>query len=84
MIEIVEVLRRSEQGVTEPFVCRGDDGALYFVKGMGGAGHRSLVCECICGRLAQALGLPVAPFEIVDVPPALVAVESYLITSATK
>lgn len=78
MIEIVEVIRRSEHGVTEPFLCRGDDGARYFVKGMGGAGCRSLVCEWICGRLAQELGLPVAPFEIVNVPSALVTVDSPL------
>lgn len=78
MVEIIEVLRRSEHGITEPFICRGDDDEIYFVKGMGGAGRRSLVCEWICGRLAQALDLPVAPFEIVRVPPELVAFESPL------
>lgn len=70
MIQIVEVLRRSDQGVTRPFICRGDDEQLYFVKGRG-AGRRSLICEWIAGRLAKEIGLPVAPFEIVEVPEAL-------------
>jgi hypothetical protein len=66
-VEIVEVLRRSEQGVTRPFICRGDDGAIYFVKGLD-AGRRSQICEWVAGRLAVRVGLPVAPFEIVHVP----------------
>jgi hypothetical protein len=72
MIQIVEILGRSEQGVTRPFICRGDDDNTYFVKGVG-AGRRSQVCEWIAGGLALELGLPIAPFEIVDVPEELVA-----------
>ena len=67
MIGIVEILGRSEQGVTRPFICRGEDGNTYFVKGIG-AGRRSQVCEWIAGNLASELNLPVAPFEIVQVP----------------
>jgi len=70
-VQIVEVLRRSEQGVTLPFICRGDDGHTYFVKGRG-AGRHSLLAEYICGRLARAFGLPVADFSVVDVPEELV------------
>ncbi|MFZ6875942.1 HipA family kinase [Undibacterium sp. Di27W] len=70
-VQIVEVLRRSEQGVTKPFICRGDDGHTYFVKGCG-AGRKSLIAEYICGRLARRLGLPIADFEIVDVPEQLI------------
>ncbi|WPL15566.1 hypothetical protein Thiowin_00467 [Thiorhodovibrio winogradskyi] len=66
-IQIVEVLRRSEQGMTQPFICRGDDGEIYFVKGIG-AGRRSQICEWIAGKLALAFGLPIAPFHLVDVP----------------
>lgn len=65
-VEIVEVLRRSTQGMTEPFICRGEDDAIYFVKGRA-AGRPSLVKEWICGCLAQALNLPIAPFEIVEI-----------------
>jgi len=67
MVQIVEILGRSEQGVTRPFICRGDDDNTYFVKGVG-AGRRSQVCEWVAGRLAQELHMPVAPFAIVEVP----------------
>jgi len=66
-VQIIEVIRRSDQGLTRPFICRGDDDEVYFVKGLD-AGRRSLICEWIAGRLGVALGLPIAPFEIVDVP----------------
>lgn len=70
-VEIVEIIRRSDQGVTEPFICRGEDGALYFVKGRS-AGRLSLIREWICGNLAKALGLPVAHFDAVYVSEALI------------
>lgn len=66
-VQIVEVIRRSEQGVTRPFICRGDDNEIYYVKGVD-AGRRSQICEWIAGQLGLALGLPLAPFSIVDVP----------------
>jgi hypothetical protein len=65
-VEIVEIMGRSEQGVTRPFICGGDDGHVYFVKGRG-AGTRSLICEWIAGQLGRRLRLPIAPFEIVEV-----------------
>ena len=70
MIQIIEILGRSEQGMTRPFICRGEDNNIYFVKGVG-AGRRSQVCEWLAGNLALELGLPIAPFRIVDVPFAL-------------
>ncbi len=66
-IEIDEVLRRADQGVTEPYICRGADGRIYFVKGRG-AGYDSLVKEWIAGKLALRMGLPVPRFCIVAVP----------------
>jgi len=74
-VEIVEVLRRSKQGVTKPYICRGDDGEIYFVKGID-AGRRSQISEWIAGRLALALGLPLAPFEIVNVPEELLEIDA--------
>ena len=62
-VQIIEVIRRSDQGLTRPFICRGDDDEVYFVKGLD-AGRRSLICEWIAGRLGVALGLPVAPLKI--------------------
>jgi len=66
-IEIIEVLGRSKQGVTEPFICRGDDNNIYFVKGIN-AGRRSQVCEWISANLAREFNIPIAPFCIVNVP----------------
>ncbi|MFD2111304.1 HipA family kinase [Thiorhodococcus fuscus] len=76
-LQIVEVLRRSAQGVTRPFICRCEDGEVYFVKGVG-AGRRSQICEWIAGKLGVALGLPVAPFRILDVPAELIEADGGL------
>lgn len=70
-VEIVEVIRRSEQGVTHPFICHGDDDAVYYVKGRS-AGRHSQIAEWIAGSLGMRLDLPLAPFEIVNVPAELV------------
>lgn len=72
-IEIIEILGRSEQGVTKPFICRGDDGYIYFVKGRG-AGARSLICEWIASQIGVRLDLPIAPFETVEVPQELLGI----------
>ena len=69
-VTIEEVIGRSEQGKTRPFLCRGEDGFTYFVKGQA-AGQDSLIKELLCGQLAQAFGLQIAPFALVDVPEAL-------------
>lgn len=74
-IEIIEVIRRSTQGVTQPFICRGDNGKIYFVKGEG-AGRHSLVSEWIAGHLALALDIPIAPFSLVSVPEELLLANS--------
>lgn len=70
-IQIVEVLGRSIQGITRPFICRGEDDRTYFVKGQG-AGRRSLITEYVCGTLAEVFGLPVPDFEIVEIAPELI------------
>ncbi|AQZ51113.1 hypothetical protein Mame_01768 [Martelella mediterranea DSM 17316] len=66
-IEIDEVLRRSDQGKTEPYICRGSDNKIYFVKGKS-AGYDSLVKEWVAGQLGRRLGLPIPRFSIVVVP----------------
>lgn len=70
-VQIVEIVRRSENGMTKPFICRGNDDQTYFVKGKA-AGRRSLIAELVCGKLAQNFGLPIAPFEIVEIDQRLV------------
>lgn len=70
-VVIEEVLGRSHQGMTKPFICRGDDGAIYYVKGFG-AGRRSQICEWVSAQLATAFGLPVAEYALADVPEELI------------
>lgn len=50
-----------------PYICRGADGKLYYVKGKN-AGYESLVKEWVAGALARYMGLPIAPFNFVSVP----------------
>lgn len=40
-LTIVEIIKQAEQGMSSPFLCRADDGALYFVKGRA-SGRASL------------------------------------------
>lgn len=70
-IQIVEIIDRAVQGITKPFSCRCEDGQLYFVKGRG-AGKQGLIAEYVGSQLAQKFGLPVAEFEIVEVPEELI------------
>jgi hypothetical protein len=69
-VVIEEIQGRSLQGVTRPFICVGDDGDTYYVKGAG-AGRRSLICEWVSAHLATAFGLPVAGYVLAEVPEAL-------------
>src|SRR5947209_2788431 len=71
MITIEAIEGRSEQGVLKPFLCMGDDGIRYYVKGRG-AGRSSLISEFLAGSLGQQLGLPIPRFEIVNVPEELI------------
>lgn len=75
-VVIEEVFRRAHQGVTQPFVCRGDDGAVYFVKGIG-AGRRSQICEWVSALLASAFGLPIAEYALAEVPVELIEADAF-------
>jgi hypothetical protein len=66
-VNIVEILSRSTQGATRPFLCRGDDGFLYYVKGRG-AGNKALISEWIAGNIARRIGLPVPEFRFAAIP----------------
>lgn len=73
VIVIEEILGRAKQGRTEPFLCRGNDGRLYYVKGKH-AGRRGQVAEWLGSSLALSFGLPAAPCVIVEVSVALIAI----------
>ena len=70
-VEIVEVMGCSEQGLARPYVCRGEDGLLYYVKNRQ-SGRHSLWSEWLCGHLARAFGLNVPPFRLVHIDQALI------------
>lgn len=74
-VNIVEIIGRSKQGITLPFVCRGDDGLLYYVKGKG-AGFRALVAEWMAGQLGKRLGLPIPDFMQATIPKDLIALSA--------
>jgi hypothetical protein len=70
-LTVVEVLERSKQGRTEPYICRCDDGVVYFVKGRS-ATRFGLIAEWLCAQLGEAFGLPIAPYAIAMVPEELI------------
>lgn len=70
-IRIVEIMGRSTQGITRPFLCRGDDGQQYFVKGYN-AGRRALISEWLAGHLGLRLGLPIPAFAQTTIPAELI------------
>jgi hypothetical protein len=72
MLTIEEVILRSEQGVLRPFLCKGNDGKRYFVKGRG-AGYQALINEVVGGSIARMFGLPIPPFAVIDVPRELIS-----------
>ncbi|MBI5792994.1 MAG: hypothetical protein HZA63_16120 [Rhodocyclales bacterium] len=70
-LTIVEVLGRSTEGRTQPYICRGDDGEVYFVKGRS-ANRAGLIAEWLCAQLAERFGLPLPAYAIATVPEELI------------
>jgi hypothetical protein len=70
-IKIREIITRSDQGITRPFLCRGDDGQLYYVKGAG-AGRKALISEWLAGHIGKRLGLPIPDFCQARIPENLI------------
>ncbi len=71
MIKILEVCRRSEQGATQPFLCYGEDGFLYWVKGKN-IDDYSRCAEWLAAQLGQALDLPIPKVELVKLDSSIV------------
>ena len=71
-LQVTEVMRRLEQGMTRPFLVRAEDDVLYVAKGRETT-QRGLIAEWICAHLAQQLGLPIPAFTLLQVPPELVS-----------
>jgi len=71
LIEIKQVIRRSDQGVTRPFVCLDEHDRQLWVKGSASLA-RDLAAEWLCAQLAEEFGLPMADFDLVSVPEELI------------
>jgi hypothetical protein len=68
--QITQIIRRSDQGATRPFICRADDGYVYYVKGRSAStGER--IREWLGTHLATAFGLPVPPMRLLETPDTL-------------
>ena len=58
MIQIIEIIKKADQGFCKPFLCKGNDGYLYYVKGFID-GRVAVVHE----ELPRVFGLP----EVIDI-----------------
>ena len=70
MTEVREFITRLEQGYTEAFLCRSEDGRAYVCKSVR-AGREALIKEVICSRVGSSLGLPIPPVEILYASPSV-------------
>jgi len=66
-LTVTEILGRSQEGQTRPYICRCDDGDVYFVKGRSTTRYQ-LIAEWICAELCTALELPIAHYALAAVP----------------
>ena len=74
---------RPMRGGSQAHLMRADDGHCYVVKFANNPQHpRVLANEWLAGRLAQALGLPVPPMAMIQVPPELVAASPRMVLAA--
>ncbi|MCL1161468.1 hypothetical protein L2728_06150 [Shewanella chilikensis] len=67
MVEVTEIIRKLEQGYTEPYYCRCSDRKTYIVKGAN-ATRKGLVKEWVCANIGIQFGLPIPEPVIVNVP----------------
>ena len=70
ILQVTEIIRRLDQGMTRPFLVRAEDDALYIAKGRETT-QRGLIAEWICAHLARHVDLPIPTFSLLQVPPEL-------------
>ncbi|QBG48463.1 hypothetical protein EGM51_14045 [Verrucomicrobia bacterium S94] len=75
LIQVSEVIKKSDQGITRPFICRDDSGRQLWVKGAE-LSKPELAAEWISACLAKEWGLPIAPFGLVYIDPLLIEYSS--------
>jgi hypothetical protein len=78
MIEIVEIVEDTIQGLTKPALCHGSDGNRYIVKGRE-ALSSGLKNEYVCAYLGKRLGLPVPDYTLATFPSELLEFDDELV-----
>jgi len=63
MLEITEIIKRSNQGATNPFICKASDGRFYYIKGRA-ATAAGLIKEWLGAQFANAMALPLPSSQI--------------------
>lgn len=71
-LHVIEIIRRSDQGVTLPFLCRASDDRFYWVKGRN-TGMAGLCHEWIAGQIARDFQLPIPEFSLIEVSQQIVS-----------
>lgn len=69
-LDVVEIIKKAESGITEPYLCRLSDDREYYVKGRS-ATPKGLMAELVCARLGRAFGLPIPEFTLAKATPGL-------------
>ena len=67
-MQIRQIVRVSDQGVSRPYQCYDENGVLRWCKG-NHTGLRSLIAEWVCARIARGLELPVPAGDILRLDP---------------
>lgn len=70
-IRVVEIIRPTKSGHTQPYQCKLEDEQNYAVKGRG-ALTEGLLAEVSAAVLGQAMGLPIPDFVIAEIPKSLI------------
>lgn len=65
MLEIIEVIDDTVQGLTNPALCIANDGQKYIIKGRE-AQNIGLIKEYLCACLGQEFGLPIPDFCLAE------------------
>ncbi|MGR5267719.1 HipA family kinase [Vibrio astriarenae] len=76
MVNIEKIVRQMKQGQTGPYLCVGDDGHQYIVKGPNTT-YAGLIHEWVCGKLGQHIGLPIPEFDTAYIVGDLIEYDSY-------
>lgn len=77
MLQITEIIRKMEQGFTEPYLCRAEDDELYVIKRLN-ATFSGLIKEWIAASLGKEFGLPIPDFKLVYVDGSLLEYDDEL------